>query len=272
MADAADNDKARGAIAEAFVNARLAAHPLEAYPGAAPSDLAEAYKVQDLAMRLHGGVVGGWKVGRIGAPFDERHGANRLAGPIFADSIVDGLATPPPAMPVFVGGFAAAEAELLLRVGPNAAQIGIPENLEDARQMVDEVRLGIEIASSPFAGINAMGPAVTVSDFGNNNGMVLGPVIADWRDRDLTDIPARLLIDGAEAGCATMATMLDGPFGSVRFLAANLAGRGIALRPGTWVSTGAITGVHQARPGQDVTVRFGADHEVSCRITAATGR
>ena len=68
---------------------------------------------------------------------------------------------------------------------------------------------------------------------------------------------------------ATAATMLDGPYGAVRFLLANLTERGFDLADGLWVSTGAITGVHPVTPGQQVSARFGSHGEVICRIAAA---
>ena len=71
--------------------------------------------------------------------------------------------------------------------------------LADAPDYVGEVRFGLEVASSPYTGINSGGPTVTASDFGNNHGLVLGPVIADWRTRDLLHAPTRLTIDGVVA-------------------------------------------------------------------------
>src|SRR3546814_11891516 len=80
------------------------------------------------------------------------------------------------------------------------------------------VHLGIEIASSPLPTINDLGPTVTISDFGNNNGLVIGPAIADWRGADIADWPVSLLINGREAGAARAAEVLDGPFGAQRLL------------------------------------------------------
>jgi hypothetical protein len=40
--------------------------------------------------------------------------------------------------------------------------------------------VGIEVASSPIPEINSLGPTVIAADFGNNNGLVLGSVLADW--------------------------------------------------------------------------------------------
>ena len=248
------------AIAHAFVSARNEARALPVYPGERPGTLADAYRIQDEALRLHGGRVAGWKVGRINPP---RDGLDRLAGPIFADSVTDAA---DPVMPVFRGGFAAAEAEFLLRIGtaPEAGRTRFTN--EDARAMVDAVHVGIEIASSPYPGINADGPAVTIADFGNNNGLVIGAAVADWATVDLDQWPVALLVNGEEIGRATTATMLDGPFGAVRFLAENLAARGLALEPGQWVSTGAVTGVHEVAPGDRVEALFGERHRVLCRI------
>lgn len=258
-------------VAKAFVAARQSAQALTAYPGLAPQDLASAYAIQDTAIRLDGRAVAGWKVGRINPPLDNQLGANRLSGPIFADSVVFAETGAEPAMPVFADGFAAGEAEMLLHVAPgwNGA---IPADDAATRALLDDVRLGIEIASSPYPGINADGPLVTVSDFGNNHGVVIGPELTGWRDIDLCAIPVRTEIDGAVVGEASAATMLDGPFGAVRFLLGNLAARGFDLSAGLWVSSGAITGVHPVAPGQRVTATFGAHGSLSCRIATAQPR
>lgn len=260
------------AIAAAFVAARREARALPDYPGQQPTDLAVAYAIQDCAIAIDGRPVVGWKVGRINPPLDALHGTNRLAGPIFPGSTVDAAAGDIPEMPVFAGGFAAAEAELLLHIAPRAAgaMAGPPPASDaDTAALIDEVRLGIEIASSPYPGINADGPVVTASDFGNNHGLVVGAPLAGWRELDLCAIRVRTEIAGVEIGQATAATMLDGPYGAVRYLLAHLAGRGIDLSGGTWVSTGAITGVHPVVPGQDVRAVFGEHGEVRCRIVAA---
>ena len=257
-------------VAEIFVQARRSAAGLAQYPGQPPVTLAEAYHIQDQAIAIDGRVVAGWKVGRIFPPADIALGADRLAGPIFADTVVeahDGC----PAMPVFTAGFAAAEAEFLLHIAPGHTGAA-PLDDKDTLALLDEVRLGIEIASSPYAAINADGPAVTASDFGNNAGLVVGPTLVHWRGHDLCAIPVQTEIDGAIVGAATAAKMLDGPLGAVRFLLAHLATRGIDISQGTWVSTGAVTGVHPVRAGQRVRAVFGVHGVVECTIKAARGQ
>lgn len=254
-------------IARAFVDARRTGVALADYPGDMPGSLADGYRVQDAALALSSRAVAGWKVGKIDPPFD---GTNRLAGPIFADQIVigeggDGAYAD---MPVFADGFAAAEAEFLLRLGtaPDPAKAQYSD--AEARALVDAVHVGIEIASSPFPGINANGPAVTVSDFGNNNGLIVGAAVTDWRDDDIGAWPVALLVNDVEVGRARAATMLDGPFGAVRFLLEHMAARGIAMPAGTWVSTGAITGVHPVAVGDTVRAAFDDRLTLGCMITA----
>lgn len=253
---------APGVIASRLVAARNANHVLFDYPGPMPCSLHEAYAIQDAAIALVDDHVAGWKVGRVLDEHVAGVGANRLAGPIFARRILQ--APSPAGMPV-LSGFAAVEAELLLRIGPGAHPV---PDAAAAAELVDEVRLGIEIASSPFPGINAHGPAVTVSDFGNNHGLLLGPVVADWQGRDLLGAATELWIDGALAGTGRAADMLDGPFGAVAFLLNLLAARGISVPPGTWVSTGAITGVHPIHAGQSAMARFDGRETLSVDIVA----
>lgn len=254
-----------GDIAEAFVEARRSRRALPEYPGERPGDLDTAYHIQDQALSIWQREIGGWKVGKINQPDEARLGSNRLAGPVFADTVFEATAEPI-VMPVFAGGFAAAEAEFMLRLAPPASGSEPPLTNDAARDWVDAVRIGIEIASSPYAGINVDGPCVTVSDQGNNAGLVLGPQVDRRRWTELDRIDVALEIDGAIAGRATTATMLDGPFGAVRFLLDNLHRRGIAPQAGWWVSSGAITGVHEVSPGAHIRASFAGVGEVDARV------
>jgi 2-keto-4-pentenoate hydratase len=257
-------ERAVAHIARSFVEARAAGAALSDFPGEPPHRLADAYAVQDAAIALMDRPVGGWKVGRITPPLD---GMERLAGPIFADQIALASAEPM-TMPVFRDGFAAVEGEFLLRIARAPETAKHRYTLEEARAHVDAVHVGIEIASSPFPGINDNGPAVTISDFGNNNGLVIGPAVPDWHAVDLCAWTVELSINGASAGRATAATMLDGPFGAVRFLLEHMAERGVALKRGQWVSTGAVTGVHRVRVGDHVEARFDERLLIACTIAA----
>lgn len=250
----------------------MAGASLVCYPGAIPETLDDAYRIQDLAVAHVADSVGGWKVGRILPPFSVRLGSERLAGPIFTGTISHADGFDGQIGRVFEGGFGAAEAEFLLRIGIPPKPGKTAFSLEEAAALIDRVHVGIEIASSPLAAINDLGSVVTASDFGNNNGLIIGPEIVGWPTSGFSDWTVITLIDGIEAGRGTGAAFPDGPIGSARFLFELMAKRNIALSPGTWISSGAVSGVHSVRPGQRVEARFGSVLSISCTIEAATQR
>jgi 2-keto-4-pentenoate hydratase len=164
-------------IAGRFVNARLGGGAVADFPGTIPENLAHAYAVQEAAISLWPDEIAGWKIGRIPADLERRFGQSRLAGPIFRDGVRRLTAAGAADCAVFAGGFAAIEAEFVFEMFEIAKDA--PSDKTDWR--IDEVEAyaarlfaGAEIASSPLATINALGPTVVVSDFGNNAGLVLG--------------------------------------------------------------------------------------------------
>ena len=221
-------------IAEVFVAARQKARGFSSYPGKLPSDLEQAYAIQDAAIALRGGAPVGWKVGRINTPWLERLSVNRLAGPIFASHVKNGVADSPVTGNIFRDGFGAVEAEF------------------------------------PFPGINSLGPLVTISDFGDNNGLIIGKEIPDWRESGLESWLVEAQIDGQSVGQGQASAFPDGPVGSVQFLLENLITRGITITPGMLVSTGAASGVHEITDGQHFEVHFDNFGRIECTIKYAT--
>lgn len=254
-------------IAGRFLSARRAAGGFAEYPGAFPDSLDDAYRIQDEAIAGWGRSVVGWKVGRVMPPHSDRFGTDRLAGPIF--SIIEAWPGDTPVLPVFANGFAAGEAEYLLRIGSTPPVGKLSFSLDEAAELIDAVHVGIEIASSPLRTINELGPVAVVSDFGNNNGLLVGPAVPDWKTSNFEDWPVTTLIDGVEAGRGNASAFPDGAIGSARFLFEHMARRGIALEAGQWISSGAVTGVHDARPGQAVEARFGDRYRLSCILSEA---
>jgi 2-keto-4-pentenoate hydratase len=249
------------AIAESFVRARLDAEALPDFPGSIPTTLNAAYAYQDRAIALWPDNVAGWKVGRIGPPWLERVGEDRLVGPIFWRGL---RLAPPEALidfPAIKGGFAAIEAEFVFRLGAEAAQL------------VSGLHVGIETAGSPLAAINELGPTVVVSDFGNNVGLLLGPAIPAWRKRPFESLTCEVFIDERSVGRGSAASLPGGPLAAAAFALARCARRGLPMKAGYVISTGATTGIHDIRIGQSGRVCFDGIAELLCRaVPAATRR
>jgi hypothetical protein len=104
-------------IAKRFVAARQTGEPLAGFPGILPPDLAAAYACQDSAIELVPDAIAGWKVGLIGKDAAAVFQQDRLAGPIFSSTVRQAKPGQQVRFPVFRGGFAAVEAEFLLRLG-----------------------------------------------------------------------------------------------------------------------------------------------------------
>src|SRR6185437_3794545 len=112
------------------------------------------------------------------------------------------------AFPVFAGGFAAVEAELVFRIGADAPAGQLHWTPEQAGAIASELHAGIETAGSPLATINDLGPRVVVSDFGNNAGMLLGPPIENWRKRGAS-MRCTSYVDDREVGATTVDTLFS---------------------------------------------------------------
>jgi 2-keto-4-pentenoate hydratase len=256
-------------IARAFTDARRTGRAVPSYPGAQPDSMDAAYAVQDEAIALWPDRIAGWKLGRINAPWDARFGAGRLAGPIFSKNVWAAESDKPTPFGVIEGGFAAVEAEYVLELGDTAVDRG-DWTAETAAALVGRVFTGVEIAGSPFPGINDYGPAVTASDFGNNAGLILGAEVRDWRAR-LSGLTCSVTIDGEIIGTGGAASIPNGPLDSLAFLLSLLHHRGRRLEAGQLISTGAATGVHQIFAGQSSVADFGPDGRIACVAIAASG-
>jgi 2-keto-4-pentenoate hydratase len=265
-------DTASMEIAKRFVAARRNALPLNDFPGEPPAGLQAAYAIQDAAIELWPDQIGGWKVGRIPVELEDGFGIDRLAGPIFRDAIRFAAGADSVDMPVFDGGFAAIEAEYVAVIGQDAPAGKVSWTYEEAEEMISDLCVGLEIASSPLKTINELGPPVVVSDFGNNAGLIVGPSINDWRNRSIESMGCVSYIDRSKVGEGGAFRLTGGFVRSVQFVLELNAQRGIPLRSGDFVATGQTTGIHDIRTGQTGKLDFGDDGELNCAIVEMTPR
>ncbi|MEH6663490.1 MAG: 2-keto-4-pentenoate hydratase [Brevundimonas sp.] len=256
------------AIARAFVDARIGARALPDYPGQIPQDMEAAYAVQDEAIRLWDDQIAGWKIGRIPDAWLERLKAPRLTGPIFRRAVWTAVEGEVMDFPVFEGGFAAVEAEFILKLAADAPADRTDWTAQDAADLVETLIVGVEPAGSPLATINVLGPPVVASDFGNNAGLILGQEVPDWRDR-LTDLTCETFIEGQSVGRGGAASIPGGPLEALAFLLGLNARRGRPLKAGDLISTGAATGIHDIVAGQSSRVVFDGVGEILCRAVPA---
>jgi 2-keto-4-pentenoate hydratase len=251
-------------VAAELVAARREGRSLTGFPGVVPASMAEAYQIQELAMSRWQDSVVGWKIGYIST--DRRTGGDpdRLVGPIWRRQChLSEEHVSAAEVGIFASGFAAAEAELVVRLDQDLPTHDRARwTAEEAADLEQHLHVGIEVASSPIPDINALGPTVIAADFGNNNGLVLGSALADQP----RGIPVQLVcyIDGQLVGEGSAENLPGGIHSGLATALNILASRAQPVRAGMVFATGAITGIHPIGPGQlcRVEVRGGPSVEL----------
>ena len=252
-------------ISERLVEARKAAISLPAFPGQLPSDTKTAYAIQHQSINSWPDEVSGWKVGGISPLFLEQFSANRLAGPIFKSQTINALNSEAVSVTVFEDGFAAVEAEFVIRTAVPISPAEPVKPREELKNCIASVHVGVEIASSPMADINELGPGAIISDFGNNAGLIVGPQIMNWRERAAEDIDISVVINGVEAG-AIRTCISEDAFNAFEFLSELSHARGIELPAGTLVTCGALSGIHDVEIGDHASVVFAGLGKLDVRV------
>lgn len=253
-------------IADRFTRARAAGQALERFPGATPATLDAAYAVQAAAIARWPEPVGGWKVARVSPAFAAQYPEERLIGPVFPRNIHRVVAGGVASCPVFDGGFAAVEAEVVIVVAADTPAGRADWTADSVLPFVRAMHIGVEVASSPLATLNDLGPGAVIADFGNNWGVVVGTEIADWREREA--IGAETFIDGQSVGRGRV-PIQAGPLAALAFTLNKRARQGQVLRAGDVISTGMITGVHDIRVGQRSRHVFDGVGEIGVQTRAA---
>ena len=252
-------------ISQRLLQARKAALALPAFPGQLPSDTQTAYEIQQLSINSWHDVVSGWKVGGISPLFLEQFSANRLAGPIFKSQTLTAPDSEAVTASVFENGFAAVEAEFVIRTAVTLSPAEPVKTREELKECIASIHMGVEIASSPMADINELGPGAIISDFGNNAGLIVGPQIMNWRERAADDIDISVVINGVKAG-SIRTHISEDAFAAFEFLSDLSHARGIELPAGTLVTCGALSGIHDVEIGDQASVVFAGLGKLDIRV------
>lgn len=84
---------------------------------------------------------------------------------------------------------------------------------------------------------------------------------------DARTVPMRMTLDGAEVSTGIGAACLGNPIHAARWLADTMCARGIPLRAGDVIMTGALGPMVPLRPGQELVAEFGDLGVVTTRIS-----
>jgi 2-keto-4-pentenoate hydratase len=208
-----------------------------------PRDEREAALVRDAVMRLRGSRHAGWKV------------ALSPAGEVIASPILsDGFLTSPTHISKLQTASLGIETELAFRMKrafPVADETISAQSTLDA---IDAVMPALELLDSRYEAGFGSPRLDLLADHLGNFGIVLGPALQDWHERDLAAVVMSLALAGPIPEVVSGAHPLGDPIAPLVALAKHLARDGHSIAPGDVVITGSWTGVRQVSVASLATV------------------
>ena len=229
-------------LAALLLQARASGSLVDTAAEAAPADLDQVYRVQDIVLdALSAGTrPNAWKA------IPPRPGAQPAASPVPPACIVASPAT------LAVGrGVLGVEAEIAFRLGADLSPV--------------EALVLIELAETRLASWDTAPGLWKLADFQSNGALVVGSGTRAWRDIDFGAQTVELQINGKLEKRATGAHPSGDPLPLLPWLVQHAAGRG-GLRPGDIVTTGSWIGIVPVKPGDEMVARFPGIGEARLRL------
>ncbi len=217
-----------------------------------PASVADAYDIQQQFVTLlrgqHGDAVG-YKVGLTSAAMQTFCGIDHpIAGLVLARRVLRSGARVRRADYGRLG----LEFEIAVRLTSDLPATGMPLTAEAIAPHIGGVCAAIEVVDDRSADYASLDVLSLVADNSWNAGIVLSEFSARWPD--LAAVPGRASKDGVAIGEGHGRDILGHPFNSVAWLATQLASRGVGLKAGEVVMTGAV--MKTVFPEADASYRF----------------
>jgi len=232
-----------------------------------PADLSQAYAVQDAFQDLlrdaGAGRLAGHKIALTAKVMQAMTGVDHpCAGGVFETRVWP----TPAALRAADFGHVGVECEVAVRlvrplpVGDRAV------TATDVAAAVDAVAAAFELAEDRHADYADLEAMTLIADNTWNGGVVLGPWVTDWPDRDLVAAAGALTLNGREVSRGRGGDAMGHPFRAVAWIANHLAGRGREIGPGQFVMTGSIVRTEFLSAGDHAGFRHDALGEVELRL------
>lgn len=217
----------------------------------------DAYRVQDgvFAELWPGAKPAAWKAG---GPSDK---VVPNAAPIAPENVLHSPASVAAARMNMLG----VEAEVAFRLMADLPARAKPCSERRAAAAIGEVLVAIELCDTRIAGWKESSGLWKLADFQTSGALVAGSGTKDWLKIDFLQQEVEFAI-GDRVLKAKGSHAFGNPFRLIPWIADHCAKRGMPLRAGDIVTTGAWNGLQIAKPGDAVTARFPGIGEATVRI------
>ena len=216
-----------------------------------------AYRVQDavFARLWPGAKPAAWKVG---GPSDQ---VEPTAAPIPPENLLRSPASVAAASIHMIG----VEAEVGYRLARDLPPRAKPYLEKEIAAAVGEVLVTIELCDTRLADWKTSSGVWKLADFQQNGALVAGSGTRDWQKIDFLRQEVEFRI-GARLRKAKGVHPYGNPFRLLPWLVAHACRHGMGVRAGDIVTTGAWTGLEEAKAGDEVVARFPGIGEATLRI------
>lgn len=195
----------------------------------APTDAATAYQVQNETIAAIG-PAGAWKV----QPYPET--GEPFTSPILKKDVY------PSGAALKLSDYAGAiEAEVAVTIGRDLSDKS-EYSSDDLRDAVASLHLAIEVVASRFVDRKANPSLVGIADLQNSGAVIVGPALSTSNWPALSQQALSMLVDGREVGATQGNGSTENTLKSLAWLANHAAARGLPLRAGDVIITGARLG------------------------------
>jgi 2-oxo-3-hexenedioate decarboxylase/2-keto-4-pentenoate hydratase len=220
-----------------------------------PTDLDEAYKVRQILEEIETagrGAVAGYKIGLTTTIMQQLCGVDEpIYGAIFADEVHHGRVELAARNYCRLG----IETEIALRLGEDLpASSGGGSWRNRVAGAVESAMAAIELLEDLRHDYKRLSAAAMVAGNVWNAGVVVGAPVTDWRQFDLAQLTARLLINGREIGNGKGGDVMGNPLNALAWLAEAKAMAETPLRRGMIIMTGSMVPIQFPSAGDRATV------------------
>ena len=218
-----------------------------------PATMADAYAIQAALNSRLGFKTVGWKLAHSSPAAIKK---SNLDGPVPGRVYAQTLQESPARYPAGSFHFPRFEPEIAFKLKADLPARGTPYSRDEVLAAVGTAHMAIEIADARFVDpVKTPVPTSTADNMGTG-GLVVGPVIADWRKHPFTTMGIRLRAGGhVIAEGATGDSRCD-PIEVLTWAANEMSRRGEGLKAGMVISTGSHTVPTHAAPPTTITAEF----------------
>jgi 2-keto-4-pentenoate hydratase len=231
-------------------------------PTLRPATLEDGWRIQR-AMDVHAGPPAGWKIAATSAAGQAHIGADGpLAGRLYRRCLVDsGDELDAGALTMRV-----AEAEFAFRMAADVPGANGPPDRARVLAAVGALVPAIEVPDTRFEDMLSAGLPSMLADALCCGFLVVGDDVDDWDADALAAHAVNMRRNGVTVARGHGRDVLGDPVDALVWLARHLHERGLGLRAGDVVTTGACTPAKPIASGDALTAEFGAFGEVTVRF------